>query len=569
MKPKKRLLIGNANFDYMVNRNGYFVDKTLFIKEFYDNANHVVLIPRPRRFGKTMNLSMTRHFFDVNLPQSKALFSEFNISKDQSFCEIHQNQYPVITLSFKSIRGENWEQCLNNIKNTLSTLHIEYMHLLDSSKILDFEKNDLLEMMQKKASQDTYAYSLLKLSKYLYRHHGKKVIILLDEYDTPIIEGYREGYYSQVIKFMQVFLGGAFKDNPYLEKGLITGIMRIARESIFSEMNNVGIFSLTSHYFSDKFGFTERETKDLLTYFDIGDHFEGVQAWYNGYQFGQQRHIYNPWSIINYIHRHSEGFKPHWVNTGTDSLIKKRILERDQRKNYDILQNLLADGTVTQTIHEEFVFKDFDTNKELLWTLLLFSGYLTTDKQIKLKRYTLKIPNYEVKTVFQDIIISWLQEDVQLKKEVLYETMKHLVNNRLAQFEKGFREIMGDTFSYFDIQKDKPERVYQAYLLGLLAVLGDDYIIKSNHESGDVRYDILLLPHNTTKYGIVMEMKQLPKIPKESKTKLHKRINKKLTEAAEQMENQRYYKELIAHKIKKITKVPVVFIGKEAYVNQI
>ena len=565
MTTKKRILIGNADFEYMVSNNGYFIDKTLFIKEFYNSANHVLLIPRPRRFGKTMNLSMTEHFFDIQKPESKKLFEEFKINEDKAFCEAHQNQYPIINLSLKSVRGNTWKECFADLKDELSFLYKQSSFLLESTKLKKYEKLFLEKIILGNGSKNDYRNSLRALSNYLKNHFGKKVIILLDEYDTPIINGYKNNYYADVIEFMQVFLGRAFKENPYLQKGLLTGIMRIARESIFSEMNNIGVFTILDPFFQDKFGFIEQETKDLLQYFGLQQQFDNVKYWYDGYQFGNNKSIYNPWSIINYISRNKQGFKPYWVNTGTDSLLREQILKPDVDQTYNTLHQLITGQTIQKIINESFVFADFDTKKELLWTLLLFSGYLTIGKKIKTNKYNLKIPNHEIKTIFQELIISWLENKVRIKSELLTNTINHLVNNQLAEFEKGFRKIMGDTFSYFDT-RGIPENVYQSYVLGLLAVIGDEYIIKSNRESGEGRYDILMIPRDKTQFGVVIEIKQLD--IKETDKNLSAKINRKLQEAATQIEQKEYYKELIEHKIENIIKVPIVFVGKKAYVNK-
>ncbi|HFA47496.1 MAG TPA: AAA family ATPase [Bacteroidetes bacterium] len=566
---KKRILKGDSNFKRLVANNGYFVDKTLLVKEFFDNGDMVLLMPRPRRFGKTLNLSMVEHFFDINKKESAELFSEYKISAEKEFCEQHQNRYPVINISLKSIRAENWEGCIENIKTEISDLYIEHDYLLESKNLRESEKRKFEKIIDETAKDKDYYYSLKHLSRYLKNHFGQPVIILVDEYDTPIIDGYTKKYYSQIITFMQVFMGTAFKGNDNLKKGLITGILRIARESIFSEMNNVGVYTITSLFFSDKFGFTEQETKDALQCFDLSDKFKSVQQWYNGYQFGNTKHIYNPWSIVNYLSRHEEGFKPYWINTGTDSLIKERILNPGDTENYDTLQKLISGQTIEKVLDENFVFSDFDTDKELLWTLLTFSGYLTQTKNIGADSYELKIPNYEITKVFKDIVVKWLNINIKVKRELLVSATQHLVNNRIPEFEKGFKKIMGDTFSYFDTAGGNAENVYQAYVLGMLAIIGDDYIIKSNRESGEGRYDILLIPYDKNRYGIVIEIKQIKRDKKETDGNFYNKINGQISEALNQIERNKYYKELLTHKIKNIIKLPIVFAGKEPFVMQL
>ncbi|MEA3443341.1 MAG: AAA family ATPase [Bacteroidota bacterium] len=573
---RKTLKIGNSDFKRIVENNHYFVDKTLLIYDFYNSASDVLLIPRPRRFGKTLNLSMIEHFFDINKKESKKLFSEYEISKKTDFCNQHQNKYPVINLSLKSIKASNWDDCYELLKNEISELYKKHKYLLKSSKLESYEKQIVENLILEKGSLKDNKYSLKYLSEYLKTHFGNEVLILVDEYDTSIIYSYdasfgknkREGnekYYSNVIEFMRIFLGEAFKGNENLEKGLITGIMRIARESIFSEMNNFNVFSITSSYFSDNFGFTESETRAILKYYNLQDTYNEIKKWYDGYTFGKTNNIYNPWSIVNYIAFNKDGFKPYWVNTGSDILIKEHITKPDRDKTYNTIQKLLSGEYIEKELHEDFVFTDFDTDRDLLWTLLTFSGYLTQNGKADRDSYKLEIPNFEIKKVFKSIVIKWLDNKVNVKRELLISTAEYLVNNKIKEFEKGFKQIMGDTFSYFDTGNN-PERIYQSYVLGLLAVLGDEYIIKSNRESGEGRYDILLLPHDKSKYGIVIEIKTI-------KTKDHpsrqKEINQSLNKALKQINKNKYYKELIENKIaaENIIKLPIVFVGKEVFIQ--
>ena len=280
----------------------------MLIKEFYDSGNYVVVLPRPRRFGKTLNLSMIEYFFDIRKKESANLFSEYKISAEKEFCEQHQNKYPVINITLKSIKANDWEGCLEKLKTVISKIYKEHKYLLKSDKLENYDKEFIEKIITEQGTQNNYEFSLVNLSEYLATHFERKTIILLDEYDAPIIEGYRENYYKKIIKFMQVFLGKAFKGNKTMHKGLITGILRIARESLFSEFNNPGVYTITSRYFSDRFGFTEQETKEALAYFGLQDNYENVKQWYDGYQFGVVQDIYNPWSIVNYIANCEDGF---------------------------------------------------------------------------------------------------------------------------------------------------------------------------------------------------------------------------------------------------------------------
>ena len=596
MGTKKTLKIGSSDFKTIITDNGYFVDKTMLIKDFFENSSYTVLMPRPKRFGKTLNLSMIEHFFDINKKDSAKLFDEFEISNEKDFCKRHQNKYPVINISLKSIKATNWNDSFNHFKNEISKLYKAHKYLLQSDNLDDTDKENFKQIYLKKADDFDYQYSLQNLSEYLQTHFEEDVIILVDEYDTPIIYAYentekpfnysnKTSYYSKVIEFMQTFLGEAYKGNNALQKGLLTGIMRIAKESIFSEWNNFKVFSITSPYFSDSFGFTEKETGSLLKYFNLYDKFEGVKQWYDGYKFGNTDKIYNPWSIVNYIAFNKEGFQPHWVNTSRDTLIKYRITEPYIEQE---LQKLIAGEIIEKDIDDDFVFADFDTNKELLWTLLTYSGYLTQIKKIKDERYELKIPNFEVRKVFKKIIIKWLDSEIKIKRDLLISTAENLINNKIVEFEKGFKQLIGDTISYFDTapivdRKTKKiitskEQIFHVYTLGLLAILGDDYIIKSNREAGEGRYDIMLIPRNiidistslNASNGVIIEIKQIEKQKvKEDDSEFHIRINNEIETALSQIDRNKYYKELITNEIKQehIIKIPIVFAGKEPFVR--
>jgi len=316
---------------------------------------------------------------------------------------------------------------------------------------------------------------LNELSEYLHRHHNEKVVILIDEYDTPIQSGYGK-YYNEVISFMRNLLSGAFKDNSNLYKGIITGILWVSKESIFSGLNNLSVYSILDNQFSDKFGFTEQEVQEIIKDFEVETEYSQIKKWYNGYKFGKVKNIYNPWSILNYVLHPEDGFKPFWTNTSSNELIKNEIKKKDADNIRQEMLKLINNEVVIKDIEENFVFSDFEIDNELLWTLLVYSGYLTTRNNVSRKEYELKIPNYELKTIFQDTILKWLQMDVKIVKSLIQETANHLINNHIPEFEDGFKRIIGDTFSYYDTAKNN-EYVYHSYILGLLAIIGDDYTI--------------------------------------------------------------------------------------------
>ncbi|MCO6487102.1 MAG: AAA family ATPase [Phaeodactylibacter sp.] len=560
MTGRKRLKIGTSDFRKLIEDNGYFVDKTLFIKEVIDSAHEVMLIPRPRRFGKTLNLSMLRYFFDAAQPDTAGLFEPYLIWQAGEYYTAQQGKYPVIHLTLKAAKSPGFEKSALFIKNILKEVYQQNRYLLEKGVLSPEEEETFRQILEGKADMATYEFSLKKLSEYLYRHYGEKAIILMDEYDAPIHAGYQHGYYEESIALMKSLMGNTFKDNEFLQKGVITGILRISRESIFSDLNNLGVYSLLGHAFADKFGFTEEETAQLLEYFHLHDYFGQVKKWYDGYQVGDKAHIYNPWSIINFIERHTEGFKPYWVNTSSDELIKKRVVAKEAENIRGDIEQLIKGETITKNIEENIVFSDFAEDWELLWSLLAFSGYLTPVKWFKKKEYELKIPNYEVKTLFDEIVLEWLKKEVKVRDFTLKALAQSLVNNRIPEFEKHFKQLMGDTFSYFDIHTE-PERVFQAYVLGLLGILGDDYVIRSNRESGSGRYDILLLPRDRSRYGVVMEIKQLKKDASEEE------IQQQLREALGQITGNRYYRELLDHKVENRIEMAIVFVGKEVYIR--
>ncbi len=593
MENIKTIKKGSSDFKTMIEDNGYFVDKTMLIKDFFEDSSYTLLITRPKRFGKTLNLSMIEHFFDIQKPESSKLFAEFAISKEMDFCKKHQNKYPVINISLKSIKETTWEKCLETFKNHISTLYGEYKFLLQSEKLDKYEKSLFERVLMKTANDAEYKNSLKSLSNYLTIHFGQKCIVLVDEYDAPIISAFNntnnpikspdkenKTYYENVINFMQGFLGEAYKGNDdNLKKGLLTGVMRVGRESIFSEWNNFDVFGITIPYYSNSFGFTQTETGKILQDFGLSDRLEEVKRWYNGYKFGDCDNIYNPWSIVNYISKEKAGFKPYWINSGDYSLIKSRIIELGVKET---IQNLIEGKTIDKELKENFIFQDFEKNTELLWTLLTDNGYLTQVEESKYGNYRLRIPNNEVKIVFTDIIMSWLNEEVKITRDLLIATSENLINNRIREFEKGFKQIIGDTISYFDTaekidnqSKEKlitHEQIYHVYTLGLLTILVDDYMIKSNRESGQGRYDIMLIPYDKNKNGVIIEIKSIEgQKDNEEKTKFNKRVNHEISEALNQIEKNKYYTELISNKIKpeNIIKLAIVFAGKEPYVKKI
>ncbi|MCB1192616.1 MAG: AAA family ATPase [Leptospiraceae bacterium] len=570
----KRLNIGNSDYKDIIENNNYYIDKSLLIQELIDLQKQVLLIPRPRRFGKTLNLLMLKYFFEKDKPENEKLFTGLKIWNCEKEILDKRGKYPVIYMSFKDAKANTWKKLLNHLKMEIARLYREHHYLLKHDDLIDIEKQEYLNITNLSANEAMFENSLKQLSEYLYRYHKEKVVILIDEYDTPIQSGYINKFYDDVIPFMRNLLSGAYKDNLYLYKGVITGILRVSKESIFTGLNNIGVYTILDNKFADKFGFTETEVKQILIDFNIPTSYEDVKKWYDGYTFGNLTDIYNPWSILNYMVDYETGFKPYWVNTSSDELLKERIKQKDSSDSRELILKLLNDEPVEKVIEDNFIFPDLDTNKDLLWTLLTFSGYLTIINKRDVNIYELRIPNYELKFVFKNTIIHWFNTEVKIIRNLLEDTARYLVNNQLDKFAIGFKKIIGDTFSYYDTASEpmvrqtqrathQPEKVYQAYVLGLLAILSDDYIIRSNRESGDGRYDIMLIPHDKSKNGVVIEIKRIKK--KRGQKVAQERIQDKLKSALNQIEENEYFKELVEHKVSNIIKVPIVFVGKRAY----
>lgn len=558
MNRRKQLRIGTSDYQQFIATNGYFVDKTLFIKEVIDNAHEVMLIPRPRRFGKTLNLSMLRYYFDAGLKDTAKLFEPYLIWKEAGYYTAQQSKYPVIYLTLKGAKATTFETSQQDIYLILTAIYRDFQWLLEKNILNASEKADFQKITSRQANSSIYETSLKNLCSYLYRYYGEKTIVIMDEYDAPIHTGFQYGFYDAIIQTMKSLMGATFKDNPYLYKGVITGILRIAKESIFSDFNNPGIFTTLSYSFADKFGFTEAEVQKLLAYFGLEEKFDLAKEWYDGYQFGDIKSIYNPWSILNYLDKYREGLKPYWVNSSSDELIKNQITAKNAADIRTDLETLIKGRTIEKYIDENIIFSDFHKDKEVFWALLLFSGYLSVTHTYRGGWYQLSIPNQEVKTLFTKIILEWLKRNLHIRFDTLRAMAHSLTTNQIDAFKIHFKSIMSDTFSYFDVHTE-PERVYQAYVLGLLSMLGDDYVIKSNRESGKGRYDILLLPRNLADYGIIMEIKQLDKDANQ------KNIQAELKAALGQIQKNQYYKELEAHEVQKRIEMAMVFVGKEVY----
>ena len=570
----KELNLGHSNFKDIIQNNNYFVDKSMLIKEVLKAQKAVLLLPRPRRFGKTLNLSMLRYFFDKSEPENKKLFADLKIWQTGDDIKQHCCKYPIIYLTFKDAKADTWDDCYELIVSEIVKLYSKHDYLLENNILKNHEELKYNKILNETASKIEYQRSIKQLSEYLQRYHNEKTVILIDEYDAPIQAGYKM-FYDKVVSFMRNLLSGAFKDNSNLYKGIITGILRVSRESIFSGLNNISVYSILDDEFSAQFGFTELEVKQIIKDFKIKTEYSEIKKWYDGYKFGETSKIYNPWSILNFMVSKNEKFKTFWTYTSSNELIREQIKKKNAENIREDILKLINGESIKKDLEANFVFPELSINVDLLWTLLTYSGYLTIRKEISRKKYELVIPNFEIKIIFQDTILEWLKTDIKVQQSLLENTANYLINKNnvetrhaLSLFEKGFKKIMDDTFSYYDTAKNH-EYVYHSYILGLLAIIGDDYIIKSNGESGEGRYDIMLIPHDKSKYGVVIEIKQIEKQKKTEKdAQFIERINDNIKNALSQIVRNKYYKELIDNKIEndKIIKVPIVFAGKEPYI---
>lgn len=554
---KKKLPIGVSDFREVIEGDYYYVDKSLLIKELIDSGSKSVLLPRPRRFGKTLNLSMLRYFFERTDQDNSVLFQHLAIWNQGELYRNKQGRHPVIYLTFKDVKYRSWNSCYEQLTRTIRDELLRHEALLHSGILKETESDEYRRLLDLSASEAAYENSLKLLSSWLERWYGNKTVILIDEYDTPIQEGYVNGYYDEVIGFMRNLLSGALKDNASLEKGVLTGILRVAKESVFSGLNNLEVCSLLVPEYSAHFGLMEQEVETMLEYYEVDLETEQVKDWYNGYKFGGTT-IYNPWSIVNLSAKWRNGPQPYWVNTSGNELVEQ-LLTKSGAETKKELERLLRGETIRKEIDDNIVFRDLDRNSEALWSFLLFVGYLKIESQEReLRLYgELKIPNREVTFLYEEIVRGWFQKRIHSEKNrAMLET---LMNGDIATFEEIFRDLVSQTFSMFDTGGDEPEKVYHAFVLGLLVNLRDRYEVKSNRESGYGRYDVMLIPKGTAvrseaSKGVILEFK---------KVKRNETLEHAAAAALQQIEDKRYETELLEREVKDIIKVGIAFRGKE------
>ena len=556
-RKRKKLPIGISDFKEIIENNYYYFDKTKFIENILEDGSKVKLFTRPRRFGKTLNISMLKYFFDIkNKDENRKLFENLEISKSEYFEK--QGNFFVISISFKNYDAENWESGFNIIKNEIKLLYNEFYLIRDNLNQSDLADFDAIWL--KKDNAD-WINSLFNLTRYLYEIAGKKVVVLIDEYDQPIIDSYIKGNYEKCIAFFKAFYGKVLKDNNYLEMGILTGILRVAKENVFSGLNNLEVHTILDDEFTEYFGIMENEVEKSLEDFDLKYELNDVQKWYNGYLFGEKK-VYNPWSIINFLNRGN--LKSYWVNTSGNGLIKL-YLQKLKNDVFDDFSKLLNKENILKRINNNMTFENLKTNfGKNIWNLFFHSGYLTlADKyDVMKKNVSIKIPNKEILEMFSEMFIEIYFKD----SETFLDMTDALTTGNIEKFKFELNKILLENIGIFDVIGIYKEQFYHGLMLGLILMLKNEYEISSNNFSGKGRYDLLLKPKNIfeRKEGIIIELKAINiDNLKLNSEKIHEKLLSECEVALNQIEEKEYTSILKNAGIDNILKIGIAFFGKE------
>ena len=541
----KRIGIGVSDFKKIIEEDFYYFDKTSFIEKAIQDGAEVKLFTRPRRFGKTLNMSMLKYFFDIKgAEENRKLFKGLYIEKKESFKE--QGQYPVIFLSLKDLKARTWKEMERKIIITLSDFFSEYEYLLNELTGINFE--NLKNIIYKKASIDDLTTALKFLTKILYEKYNKKVVVLVDEYDSPLVSAYINGYYENAKDFFKTFYSLVLKDNNYLQMGVLTGIIRVIKAGIFSDLNNLRTYTILSDVYTDSYGLTEEEVEKSLKDYGIEAEISNVKDWYDGYRFGDSE-VYNPWSILNFLQ--DKELRAYWVDTSGNDLIND-VLKKITKDTIRALEKLFDGEGLRQNISGTSDLSKL-LNENELWELLLFSGYLTIEEKLDQKNYILRLPNKEVKELFKD---SFLEKYFGRGNKLL-DLMEALTENRIEDYEENLQEILLTSVSYNDTKKGN-EAFYHGLIMGMGLYLEGEYITKSNIESGLGRYDFLIEPKNKSKRAFIMEFKSTDSVEK---------LEEVSKEALQQIEDKKYDISLKQNGIKEITYIGIAFCGKQIKIS--
>ena len=539
---KKGIGLGIDDFRQIIKEDCYYFDKTNWIEELLKDRTKIKLFTRPRRFGKTLNMSTLKYFFDVkNAEENRKLFKDLYIEKSEYFKE--QGQYPVIFISLKDLKKNTWEECFFEIKELLRNLYNDFYHIRESLNESDLREFDKIWLKEKEASYDN---SLLNLTKYLYNYYKKEVVLLIDEYDNPLIVANQKKYYKDSINFFRNFFSTALKTNPYLKIAVLTGIVQVAKEGIFSGLNNVITYNILENKFETFFGLSEEEVEAALKYFEMEYQIEEVKKWYDGYKFGGKE-IYNPWSILNYLR--TKELRAYWVNTSDNALIYENLSVANMDV-FNSLEKLFEGKEIKKEISPFFTFEELERYNGI-WQLMVYNGYLKLNQKLEDDEYLLTIPNYEIQTFFKKGFI----DKYLIGSNYFNPIMRTLLEGNIDEFGRMLEEIFLINTSFHDL---KEESVYHTFLLGMLIWLRDKYEVKSNEERGQGRYDILLLPLDKKKPAFVFEFKV---------SKTIKGLESKAEEALKQIKEKQYDVGIKESGIDKIYRIGLAFKGKKVKIK--
>ncbi len=560
----RTVAIGIQDFETVITKDYFYVDKTTFIKEWWESGDSVTLISRPRRFGKTLNMSMLERFFSLKYAGKGEVFEKLSIWQEEKYRNL-QGTYPVISLSFATVKEKNFELTRKKICRILADIYKEYDFLKESNILTERDKEDF-DRVSADMGDTEATMSLYHLSDMLSHHFGKKVIILLDEYDTPMQEAYVDGYWDELVAFTRSLFNATFKTNPWLDRAIMTGITRVSKESIFSDLNNLKVVTTTSEEYATAFGFTEDEVFGAMDEMGYQDK-EKIKEWYDGFIFGKTKDIYNPWSILNYLD--TGYFTTYWANTSSNSLVGKLVREGNRGVKADF-EKLLKGEHIFAPIDEQIVYNQLDGNDTAIWSLLLASGYLKVidyekydNNDIIEPKYELQLTNHEVELMFRQMVKGWFK----MASQDYNDFVKALLIGDLDAMNEYMNRVALNTFSSFDTGKRpsgiEPERFYHGFVLGLLVELADRYILTSNRESGFGRYDVMLKPKNSNDTAFILEFKVFN--PRKEDT-LEETVNAALT----QIRDKQYEAELIAEGIpaQNIRKYGFGFEGKTVLIGE-